>query len=62
MREQIYFTEEQIQDIIGSYAKGETLSRIGERFSVSRPTIQKVVAGNYPAYTGKKRASTAFDS
>ena len=37
----IYFTEEQVQDIVGSYVKGESLSKIGERYSVSRPTIQR---------------------
>jgi predicted DNA-binding protein YlxM (UPF0122 family) len=55
----INFTESQIADIINSYAEGQTLSEIGEKYNVSRPTIQKVVKGNYPAYTGKKRAIVA---
>ena len=62
MKEKIYFTEEQIRDIINSYASGMSLSTIGEKYSVSRPTIQKVVKGNYPAYTGKKRASVATEN
>lgn len=52
----INFTEYQITDIVNSYAEGQSLSKIGERYNVSRPTIQKIVKGNYPAYTGKKRA------
>ena len=55
----INFTESQIADIVSSYAEGQALSVIGERYNVSRPTIQRVVKGNYPAYTGKKRAITA---
>lgn len=58
----INFTEEQIADIINSYAEGQSLSTIGEKYNVSRPTIQKVVKGNYPAYTGKKRATTAKEN
>ena len=58
----INFTEEQIADIINSYAEGQSLSIIGEKYNVSRPTIQKVVKGNYPAYTGKKRATTAKEN
>lgn len=57
----INFTESQIADIVNSYAEGQALSVIGERYNVSRPTIQRVVKGNYPAYTGKKRAITAKD-
>ena len=55
----INFTESQITDIVNSYAEGQSLSKIGERYNVSRPTIQKIVKGNYPAYTGKKRAIIA---
>ena len=55
----INFTEEQITDITDSYSSGQTLKEIGERYNVSRVTIQKVIKGNYPAYTGKKRAATA---
>jgi hypothetical protein len=55
----INFTESQITDIVNSYAEGQALSKIGERYNVSRPTIQKIVKGNYPAYTGKKRAIIA---
>ena len=55
----IYFTQEQINDIVESYKNGKTLNLIGEKYSVSRPTIQKILKGNYPAYTGKKRALTA---
>lgn len=58
----IYFTQEQIDDIIESYKNGKTLQSIGEKYSVSRPTIQKVLKGNYPAYTGKKRALTAVEN
>lgn len=61
MPSSINFTDSQIADIIKSYAEGQTLSKIGERYNVSRPTIQKVVKGNYTAYTGKKRAITAKD-
>lgn len=57
----INFTESQIADIVNSYAEGQALSVIGERYNVSRPTIQRVVKGNYPAYIGKKRAITAKD-
>ena len=55
----VYFTEEQITDIVSRYKAGQTLSEIGMFYNVSRPTIQKVVKNNYPAYTGKKRASIA---
>lgn len=62
MSARIYFTKEQIEDITGSYMSGSTLSQIGERYSVSRATIQKVVKDKYPAYTGKKRASIAKEN
>lgn len=55
----INFSESQIADIVTSYSNGQSLNEIGERYNVSRPTIQRVVKGNYPVYTGKKRASTA---
>lgn len=55
----INFTDSQIADIVNRYAEGQSLSVIGERYNVSRATIQKVIKGNYPAYTGKKRATTA---
>lgn len=55
----VNFTEEQLADIINSYSEGLSLSKIGERYNVSRPTIQRVLKGNYPAYTGKKRAVIA---
>lgn len=58
----INFTESQINDIVSSYASGNSLSQIGERYNVSRPTIQRVVKGNYPAYTGKKRATVATEN
>lgn len=58
----IHFTESQINDIVSSYASGSSLSQIGERYNVSRPTIQRVVRGNYPAYTGKKRASIVTEN
>ena len=47
----VHFTKEQISDIITRYQNGETLNSIGEDYSVSRPTIQKIVKGNYPEYT-----------
>lgn len=58
----IYFTEEQLSDIVNRYKNGKTLSKIGEYYNVSRPTISKVLTSNYPAYTGKKRASIALDN
>ena len=58
----IHFTIEQIEDIINSYKEGRTLSEIGLSYSVSRPTIAKVLKGNYQAYTGKKRVSTASEN
>lgn len=57
----INFTKEQITDIIGKYQQGKSLKEIGLQYNVSRPTIQKVVKNNYPAYTGKKRAIKAKD-
>lgn len=58
----IYFTEQQINDIVNKYKKGMTLFKIGEFYNVSRPTIQKVLKDNYPAYTGKKRALLATEN
>lgn len=58
----VYFTKEQIDFIVDSYKKGKTLREIGEFFNVSRPTIQKILKGNYPEYTGKKRASMALEN
>ena len=58
----INFTESQINDIVNSYASGNTLAQISERYNVSRPTIQRVIEGNYPAYTGKKRAAIATEN
>lgn len=58
----IYFTEQQINDIVNKYKNGMTLLKIGEFYNVSRPTIQKVLKGNYPAYTGKKRALAATEN
>lgn len=55
----IHFTDLQINEIINSYKEGATLASISESFSVSRATIQKVLKGNYPSYTGKKRALKA---
>ena len=55
----INFTDLQISEIINSYKEGATLANISESFSVSRATIQKVLKGNYPSYTGKKRAFKA---
>lgn len=55
----ITFSEQQIADIINAYKEGKTLREIGEKYCVSRPTIQKVVSGNYSLYTGKKRAAEA---
>ena len=55
----VNFTENQIADIVNSYTEGQTLNEIGERYNVSRPTIQRVIKGSYPAYTGKKRAAAA---
>lgn len=57
----VFFTEEQITDIVTSYTEGQTLREIGERYNVSRPTIQKALKGNYSTYTGKKRAAIAKD-
>lgn len=57
----IHFTEEQINDIITRYHNGETIGSIGEGYSVSRPTIQKVIKNGYSEYTGKKRASKAVE-
>lgn len=57
----VHFTKEQIEDIITRYTNGETISTIGESYSVSRPTIQKVVKGNYPEYKGKRRATKASE-
>lgn len=58
----INFTKEQIDTIVSQYVNGATLSNIGEQFSVSRATIQKVIKGNYRGYTGKKRASIASEN
>ena len=57
----IYFTQNQIDDIVNQYKSGKTLRDIGEHYNVSRPTIQKVLKGNYPAYTGKKRAASPIE-
>lgn len=57
----IHFTKEQINDIITRYHNGEIISSIGESYSVSRPTIQKVIKGGYPEYTGKRRAVKAIE-
>ena len=58
----IYFTQQQIDDIISQYQLGKSLVEIAEGYSVSRPTIQKVIKGNYPAYTGKRRALKAVEN
>lgn len=58
----INFTEEQLADIINSYVEGQALSKISERYNVSRQTIQKVLKGNYSTYTGKKRAIVAKEN
>lgn len=55
----IYFTESQINEMISAYQQGTSVTSISESFSVSRDTIKKVLKGNYPAYTGKKRALKA---
>lgn len=55
----IYFTESQINEMISAYQQGTSITSISESFSVSRGTIKKVLKGNYPAYTGKKRALKA---
>lgn len=55
----IYFTELQINEMISAYQQGTSITSISESFSVSRDTIKKVLKGNYPAYTGKKRALKA---
>lgn len=55
----INFTDLQINEIINSYKEGATLASISKSFSVSRATIQKVLKGNYPSYTGKKRTFKA---
>ena len=55
----IYFTESQINEMISAYQQGTSITSISESFSVSRDTIKKVLKGNYPAYTGKKRALKA---
>lgn len=57
----INFTEEQITDIVKQYQEGKSLREIELQYNVSRPTIQRVVKGNYPAYIGKKRARKAKD-
>lgn len=57
----INFTKEQIENIVRKYKEGKTLKQISEEYSVSRPTIQRVVRTNYPEYIGKKRISVAED-
>lgn len=59
MSKSVSFTNSQINDIVNSYSEGSTLNSISEKYNVSRATIQKVIKGNYPTYTGKKRASVA---
>lgn len=58
----VNFSEQQINDIIFQYQAGKTIEEISEQYSVCRPTIQKVLKGNYPAYKGKRRALEASES
>ena len=58
----IYFTQNQLDEIIKAYQEGITLQEISSQYSVSRATIQKILKSNYPAYTGKKRASIAREN
>ena len=59
MSKLITFSEDQINDIVKAYSDGKSLREIGEKYGVSRPTIQKVVQGNYSGYVGKRRAAEA---
>lgn len=57
----INFTQQQIDEIISQYKLGKLLTEIANEYSVCRATIKKVLKGNYPAYTGKRRALKAVD-
>lgn len=58
----IYFTNEQLNEILKFYEEGKTLKEISEFYNVSRPTISKVLRQKYPAYTGKKKAKKACEN
>ena len=58
----INFTQQQINEIISQYELGKSLIEIANEYSVCRATIKKVLEGNYPAYTGKRRALKAAEN
>ena len=58
----INFTQQQIDEIISQYKLGKSLIEIANEYSVCRATIKKVLEGNYPAYTGKRRALKAMEN
>ena len=58
----INFTQHQIDEIISQYKLGKSLIEIADEYSVCRATIKKVLKGNYPAYTGKRRALKATEN
>lgn len=58
----IYFTQEQLDEIVKAYKEGASLKEIGLQYSVSRAIIKRVISSNYPAYTGKKRVSIAKEN
>lgn len=55
----VKFTQQQIDEIMAEYKSGKSIIEIADGYSVCRATIQKVLKGNYPAYTGKRRALKA---
>lgn len=58
----VNFTQHQIDEIISQYKLGKSLIEIADEYSVCRATIKKVIKGNYPAYTGKRRALKATEN
>lgn len=58
----INFTHQQIDEIISDYKSGKSIIEIADEYSVCRATIQKVLKGNYPKYTGKRRALKATEN
>ena len=58
----INFTQQQIDEIISQYKLGKSLIEIANGYSVCRATVKKVLEGNYPAYTGKRRALKAIEN
>ena len=58
----INFTQQQIDEIISDYKSGKSIIEIADGYSVCRSTIQKVLKGNYPEYTGKRRGLKAVEN